>query len=81
MANPQPTRNYWCAFWAQKMGIHSQPTAIGQPTANLKLLVRILGTKSGNPWPTRSQPATNPQLLARILDTRKWESMANLQPT
>jgi hypothetical protein len=60
VANPQPTRNQPTTigphFGHKKMGIH------GQPAANLKLLVCILGTKKrksvANPQPTRNQPTT-----------------------
>jgi hypothetical protein len=55
-ANPQPTHTIGPHFGHKKMGIH------GQPAANLKLLVCILGTKKrksvANPQPTRNQPTT-----------------------
>jgi hypothetical protein len=60
VANPQPTRNQPTTigphFGHKKMGIH------GQPAANLKLLVCILGTKKrksvANLQPTHNQPTT-----------------------
>jgi hypothetical protein len=90
-ANPQSTHNYWSAFWTQKNGnpwpTCSQPETIGPHFGHKK--AKICGQPAANPQThkpaanlqTCSQPATNPQLLAAFWTQKKWESMANLQPT
>jgi hypothetical protein len=85
-ANPQSTHNYWSVFWTQKNGnpwpTHSQPETIGLHFGHKK--AEICGQPAANPQtrkPATCKPAANPQLLVRILDTKKWEFMANPQPT